>query len=474
VLDGIPPGSDSAEDPTDFTRVGLYVRAATYFASVRWKEPEHVGQLYPEFSEIDLRLRAAEYQPWQYRVAFYLMNRLDREHLTDWGYSDALASWRDGLKGKLVYKRDEAVNLSYLVAAHEQQENYGSVLDDLAAARRHARGRGRTALVDSVDLTSQVAGAYFDADRLGRARHAYRRVIRLCRWIRVYRRLGLLESVPVDAAEAEARASLAVCLARTGDFDGARREHRNAGLLVGRLTGDERAETEALHLLNYGWTLGQFGDVEAALGKVQRATQLARDGGRVLFEGLCLDSEASLLIDWRAADAALEPAKRAAEIGIGAHNARLCREANVTLALVHLRLGNLEDAWDAARAAARHRHSDHALGAFGMLGIAAFRLGRETEARAAFRDACTRARHRLEREPRAYHVLDCYGLALCGLALLGNPASMGDAITIYQDARKVTRAEGAVRRSDLLLELLGADSDPDLLEPARAAARGTG
>jgi tetratricopeptide (TPR) repeat protein len=451
LLDGVPrgEGADRDRDPPPLTQKALLHHAAAYFAGTRKGRVVQIDDLSAQFAEIDLRMRGEDYQ-----TALTLVYDIDREYLRSWGQSDAVAHWREQLRGKLDDPNAELHNLTMLALARRQQDDPRRAIEVLIDAEQRAKYRP-----DLVRIWIALASARWENGEVSKAARLYQQALDA-----VGKQMRL--------QEAKARSGLLLCLGETGRFEPALDQLGTARDLLEKLPDEESQTLEAELLLNAGWLHGLVGRTELALELLREGRKLAHRLHEELLEGLCLNAEASALIDDGHAHQAIEPAADAVVIGARTHNPNLSREANGMLALAYLCAGNLDAASGAADAAARYRRSRRALGAFALRGITAFRKGDQEAARLAFLDAHVQAEVLRERESRNFQVLDTHGLVLCGLALCGDLDQIDRAISAYQAARRVTRAPSAIRRSRRLLDELGHDRDPDELAAVRRAANG--
>jgi hypothetical protein len=475
----LPPGRDGdlalrrfAKDvnagnentPLEPWLTALYRKAADYYAGQQVRPVRNLDDLDPYFSEIELRMRSR-----QYSVAFEVMQDLDNRYLRGWGHSDALIDWRNDLRNVRMGRAQQAANLSQLVEALQQQEEEPADVDGLLQeAFRHVRRFG--APDKRLTLTLQVAGAHFDAGEYALAKERYRTVIRMCRATRVFYKLSLY------AEEAEAHSSLANTLANSGYFGEAEHEFVVAEACARRLSGDEHSAAEALRLLNLGWMRAQLGHRGDARVAVQRAAAKGKGSRPVLFQGLCLDAEAAILIDDKQPHEAVRLAAEAAGIGARERNIGLFRDANTTLALARLELGHLENAATAADDAVRHDRGAKMVGAWGLRGILAYLLDNNGKASDSFRRAKAAADQLIDRDKRAYQLFEEYAVVLCGVALCGlepPEATLRKAVKFAEDARTIApTASGAILRSERLLTHLGHGEDKDKLAPVRWAVGG--
>jgi hypothetical protein len=103
--------------------------------------------------------------------------------------------------------------------------------------------------------------------------------------------------------------------------------------------------------------------------------------------------------------------------------------------------------------------------------VIALRQGDRDAAREAFTAAVVQADALLALTPEYYRALDSKGLALCGLALLGEDAG-GLAADAYRAARAINREAGVVARVLRLFDALAVADTEGALAEARGAAAG--
>ena len=452
LLDGIPVGHPADRDrkPPPLTQLAMFQLAAEYFETRRRQRIERISDLSPWFAEIDLRIRGQDY-----RRALTLISTIDEDHLIGWGQSNAVAPWREELRGKLGDQHLELHNLSYLAYAWRLREDLNGAMTLLADAVKVAEQLGDGE--DLVRLQNELGSVLFENGEVTRAAKSYERGRKAARKQRM------------KLEEAKAQDGLMLCDAETGKFREALDRHGDAREA---LNGFDDKESEILRielLLNVAWIYSQLGQDVNALDLLREGRKLARKLREELLEGLILNSEAQVLIDGHPAQA-IEPATEAVLIGARTRNPNLSRDANTSLALAHLCAGNVNAASEAADAAAKYQHSRRALGAFALQGITAYRKGNLDKARLAFHRAHLQAETLRSRERRNYQVLDLDGLALCGLALCDDRTLLDRSVRAYRRARAITGEQGVVRRALRLLDELG--HDPEELSSVRRAATG--
>jgi tetratricopeptide (TPR) repeat protein len=459
VLDGIPVGqpTDRDLDPPPLTRLALLHVAAGYFVDARKRRVERIGDLAAWFAEIDLRIRGQDYTK-----ALRLIYEIDRDHLTGWGQSDTVAYWREELVGKVGDEALELHSLSWLAHARRLQEKLEQAKELLEDAVTRATHLGDKK--NLVRLHNDLGSVHFENGEVGKAEQFYKQALRGAR----------RQEMKLQAAKA--KDGLLLCAAETGRFPRALELRKEALAALRSVQDKDKKEAEIVEadlLLNLGGIQLQLGQNDEALGSLRNGRELARRLREDLLEGLILNAKAQLLIDGHPAQA-IAPATEAVAIGASIRSPQLSREANATLALANLCAGNLNAAREAADAAARYQRNRRVLGALALQGTIAFRKGDPEGARDAFRNAHMQAEMLRDRERKNYQVLDLDGLVLCGLALCGERDRFRRAIMAYEDARKITREPGVVRRTLRLLNELARESDePEELTKVRRAATGS-
>ncbi len=443
----VPPTADRPEGRDPFTLRILRLRGARYL-HLQWTRPHVMEDLWPQFSEIELRIAADD---WQH--AFELINRVDEEPLRRWGRSATLNRWRLDLHDKLDAEAQRP-NLSYLAAALDQQDNVAEAEEQLRALL------GLLAETTDVDnrarTRNQLGGVLFRHGRLAAARDLYAVAMRDST------RHGLRPEL------AEAQMGLALHQARTGHHDEALHYLDEADEV---LTSHPEPALRARLQLNRSWVLGQLGQSVSAIRLARSAGELASEADDQLLRGACLNGEATHRLYWEGSEPALRLALDAVGIGTTANNTPLLTEAYVTVALAHLFAGNEELAIEAATAATGLRRTLARLNAFAVLGLAAFAAGQVDKATSSFSQALADCDSRFHQDERDYSMLDSYGLMLSGLALTTRDRDRGRAaIDTYRHARGITRAIGAMDRNQRLLRCFVRRGDAVLLEQIRAAA----
>lgn len=222
-------------------------------------------------------------------------------------------------------------------------------------------------------------------------------------------------------------------------------------------------------LLNEAWVLGQLGERDRARSLLRECRRRADALDERGWKGRCILSEAQLALDDGDLQGAVTLAEDAYAIGVHNGNRWLCGVAMEVLAIARLEQDDLRDAARAADIVQRNRRS--VLG-FGLVGLAAYRLGHDVRARVAFNTGFMEASEWHQANEPDFQLLDAYGLVACGLALLGEPSCLATAVTVFKEVRNLTPAPGAVHRTLTLLKQFEPRADPAILEQVRTAAKG--
>ena len=143
----------------------------------------------------------------------------------------------------------------------------------------------------------------------------------------------------------------------------------------------------------------------------------------------------------------------------------------LSLALAHLLAGDPNLCQKTAQDAAAYDYLPSRAQMQLVLGIAQLRQDAHPEARQSF-TAVVEHTDALQHLPEDYFALERKGLALCGLALAGQPHQLPDAIATFRKARAITAAPGIVATTLSLLDAIAATDTTGRLKAARSAAQG--
>ena len=211
---------------------------------------------------------------------------------------------------------------------------------------------------------------------------------------------------------------------------------------------------------------GDVEDVEARLARTRDVVlaQLREQGPTVNLADAHTAAE-----NWSLAIECAENGTRVAdEIG----SAQGSSTGRVTLATAYLQADAFDAALATAQAARDYDYAPMSDNVALILGIASPRQGRANAAREAFGEAVNAADALLARTPGAYDELDNRALALCGLAIVDDPARASEASEAFHATRRITRADGIVARVLSLFDTLADGEETGTLAPVRAVAAG--
>jgi hypothetical protein len=156
------------------------------------------------------------------------------------------------------------------------------------------------------------------------------------------------------------------------------------------------------------------------------------------------------------------------EIGL----AQVSSEGRLQLAIVHVRIGDHEAAAALAQAGLDYEFASTSANLALVQGIALAHQDDKTDARRAMAEALDAADALLAATPDSYTSLDTRALALCGLAVTGDPSRLGEAADSFRRARAITRADGIVQRVMYLFDGLAACDETGRLARVRSAGTG--
>ena len=458
---GVP--ADRARTPRPRTQIALCHHAANYFTRLAEQtNVRRVEDLGRHFAAIGLRIQGGEHDD-----AFNLMNMIEDDYLEGWGHNDALLSSREQVEGHLGKANDEVDNLTRMAYAMSEREEHDNALDMLQRARsrnidvRNAESPHAEAQYawNELIITLEVAGTLFDAGWVTKAARLYASALRepLVRVSRV--------------REAQARSGLGLCQIETAEFDEAIGNF-TAGLSLIEHTADAEAASLRCELkFNMGVAeLYRGPSTDPALATLTSAHRLAEELQDRVLAAQIVDTMALATIgidDHRA----LAFAEHAATVGAETGSPELVREANGTLALIHLRLENTGDALAAANVAVEFWRTRRAFAGFALQGIALLRERQPGLAEGSFSQAHVSASELLREENNAYQLHEFDGLALAGLAVsTRSDAYLRQAEGAYCRARRITEAPGVVRLCLHNLNALLLGNNDTEFESIRAAA----
>jgi tetratricopeptide (TPR) repeat protein len=403
--------ADRQVEPTPFTRFALWHRGADYFHAVA-PPPEacrDVADLGPLLAEFDLRCAGREWE-----AAARVLLSFDRRCLHVWGLYRQMAELHERLRGRLddpVLRRRSVGNLG---TAYYRLARYPDAIACFQEALVLA-GPGQD-LHDRVTLLGELGNCLAD---LGRTTEA----------------LGYAE----------------------------------LALETARKLGDR--SLEAANLSRLGRRHGNLGDQGTAVRYCHQAVELAAGLDDRFLQGVLAENLAAVLVDAERHPAAMEHARRAVRIGEELGSPVVISSGSINLGLACLYSGDLEGAKAAAETAQRYELPNFYHYVLTLLGVTALRQGDEATARQAFQGAVRQTEAMLQLSGDNVGALDARGLAASGLVVLGEQGWVEEAVSAFQQARRVNSQAGIVQRVVRLLRALAAPPR-QLPDPIRTAASG--
>jgi tetratricopeptide (TPR) repeat protein len=447
LLARIPRGRDEDRDLPNppFTQVALLSRGADYFERTRAPVPKGIDDLGPQLMEIDLRARGGEHE-----LAAWLLLQIDTRYLLTWGYSQLVLDQHTALEGKLhdpaLAQASIATMGSACVQLGNLEEAVGYFRQALQLSEPLEDNRARKRLL------TNLGSAYYELGQTSRAMDHYEQALELAR--------------DEPAERPGPLSGLALCDGERGRFPAAIARSTEV-YAIARDIGDRRLQAE--QLANLGSFEGQRGNSSAAIDRLERGLDIAREIGYRLAQGLCLCNKAEVLIDQGRVAQAITVAAEAVVVGQEIGSAPLIWSASHVHALANLFNGDLPAARVAVDQACRYGSGHRTFMTFALQGVIALRQGQEAAAGEAWDSAIRGADQFLAEGHENFAALDAKGLALSGLAFLGQ-GNLDQAVAAYLAARRITSEPGVVNRAQRLLVELALVAGAAALEPARAAS----
>ncbi|GLI02934.1 AAA family ATPase [Phytohabitans aurantiacus] len=460
-LQRLAPGEpEDRQSPwRQMSRMALLHLAAEHFAGAHVPDAaaEDVDQLYAQFSEIDLRIRGGDHEK-----ALRAIEALDDAHLNRWGYREAIIPRLDALATGLADAGFDlrVRRLSRLAEAYRQRELPDRMIACLNEAQALIKPYSHPYY--HVVINIQLGAGLFDQGRVSQASAHYRRALRWTRGQFGYAR-----------QRASAHSGLATCYGRNGQFSRALRHAHRAARLLRRAGGEDVDGVGPRLRLHTAWIFSQLGQHGPAWSELSAGLRIASNQKERILEGQLLVLRARLLIAEGGAEPAMTAAGAAAEIGVLANNGELCRSANEILTLACLIRGDLEQARAAVDVPGRS--NGNVLG-LSLRGVVAYQEDELAEARTAFETACEKAESLCRSEPHDFLLLDAYGFASAGLAIVQperRDALLRAAEAAFTRSRALSSGgHGAVLAILQLLNQFTKHADTDVVDRLRIAASG--
>lgn len=229
---------------------------------------------------------------------------------------------------------------------------------------------------------------------------------------------------------------------------------------------------EGIDLCNLGLRYAEFGKTAEAMQCLENALNIAQEINAPLIEAGSRTILGVVYFGQGMFGKATAEFKRSIEIADNIGMIQLQTEARWRLALTSLCRDDFAGAREMAEAARQYHFPmcNHTTSL--ALAVAALRQGDRVTAHEAFGTALSQACEMLARTPKLYAAMDIKALALCGLALYGNPQHIPEAKDAFKTARAINSDSGYVR---LVLHLFDATAKADadgILTEVRVEAAG--
>jgi tetratricopeptide (TPR) repeat protein len=445
------PADRTAVEPRS-TRYGLRHRGAAYFEQTRkpreaWKQ---LDDLAPQLAEFELRHQGEDYD-----AAAAVLLDIDY-YLVLWGHYRLLVERHERLQGKLTDPAIEQAHTGNLGSALYRMGRYGHAI----ACYEHALALARCQ-VDRPRESGWLGNLGICYYSLGEFRRAID-----CHELA----LGIARDIGDWRGQATALSNLGICYEDLGETRRAIKFHEQ-GLGIARDIGDWRGQATALS--NLGLCYAGLGETRRAIEFHEQALAIARDIGHRVVEASALEYLGYCDADREVWEQAIQRYDEAIRIADEISFAQAQSEARYGLANVHLLLGELSAAREAAEAARTYDYPPNNASVSATLGVVLLRQGQADPARLAFTEAVAQADSLLEHTRDNYQALDSKTLGLCGLALLDDAARLPEAMIAVQAARAVNRDAGVVQRVLRLLDALAVADQDGILAPVRIIAAGS-
>ncbi|RZU76031.1 ATP/maltotriose-dependent transcriptional regulator MalT [Micromonospora kangleipakensis] len=394
-----------------------------------------VDDLQPHFAELDILLRAE-----LYGAAYELMEFID-EVLQRWDCELLLLDRREEIKELLDDPFDKMSNynaLGHLYAirgrfdaannAFAKALDYETSLEDLPSRRK---------------ILTNMAAMHWEHNETERAADLYGEALSMAeqhtdteQHTDIEDRMGALEG-------------LADCHRRWGEYAAAMQLARMA-LLSAQHASASRAVNIALKLGRWHAELGEMGNAARLVGVAELE---AAEHADPALRTACLDGRADLLLHPDRCREALDTAAMALAAARRQHSPVIQLQAQTTLCVAHLRLGELDEAGDAIERADRYRRAGRSLVVLALRALVAALRGHTAEANRRFEQLRREAQERRRRDPRDVGARQFEGYALSWRGLTDDRA-LQDATAAFRSARDQT-APAAPGIANRLAELVG-------------------
>ena len=402
--------------PQAWSRYALTNRAADYFAQARKPRAEwkKLDDLSAQLAEFDLRCAARDYD-----TAASVLLEFDSDYLVKWGHYRLMIDLHEKLNGKINDKNFERRSTGYLGYALLSTGKVKQAISHFEKALQMAKD-SKNRQAEGAWL-GNLATAHIDSGNIPKAIEYFEQALI------IDREVGDRVGEGVDFG------NLGNAYVNLGDASKAIEFHEQA-LEISQKTGDHGCESNDLN--NLGFALIILGDYQNAKKNLLQAIQIADEISRL-------------------------------DVKI---------EGRFRLAQIYLLESDLVNARATIEAALEYDVPQNNHNASALQGIIALRQGDEVAARGAFLRAIGQADEILSKTAEYYSALDAKGLALCGLAILGDSHLGGDchllAIETFRKARKIAPHAGVVKSVLRLFDELAKCDKDGILKDIREAAEG--
>ena len=454
ALSRVPRGTaaDRETDPPPFTQQALRHRGADYFEQTRtprqdWKT---LDDLAAQLSEFELR-----YQGEDYDTAARVLFAIDCEYLLPWGHYQMLGEMHRRLLGQLDDSTADAQCKNVLGMCYWRQGQFEAAIDmhqqALTGARQADDRLNELVAVGNIGICYQELGYFVRAIEFLQAT------------------LDMTREMGSRVNESGVLGNLSICHHKLGDFDQAVDVCLQATAIAREV---RETNLEACGLSFLGDCYRDLGRLTEAVSHYGQALAISRAEGYRYEESYALIGLADCQADLGAWREAAEHSQQAMDVADTIGNSEVQNGARQALARVRLLSGDPGAAEQAALAAQYHPYPSGSVRGPLLLGVARLRLGQPAAAARAFGNAVTHAGELIQRAEKAFAQHDMRGLALCGMALTGEPGRVAEAAAAFRAARAITSVPGAVSQVLGLFDVLATADDGGVLAAVRPAAAG--
>ncbi len=384
ALGRVPAGepADRDADPAPFTQQALRHRGADYFEQTRtprenWKT---LDDLAPQLAEFELR-----YQGQDYDTAAGVLLEISGNYLTTWGHYRLTIEMYQRLQGHLGDPWTDAASKNTLGFCYRVFGEFRLAIDLFEQALAINRTTGNQ-LGQSANL-GNLGNCYYELGQISLAIESHEQALAIAR------------EIGDQEAEATHLGNLGSCYHELGQISLAIESYEQA-LAIARATGDQ--EGEANHLGNLGSCNQNLGQIPQATGLYEQALAIERRIGYRYGESLDLVSLAGVYWILGAWGRAAEYSRQAIDVADAISYAQAQSKARLGSAKIHLLVGELLAAQQAAIAARGYDYPPDRAELSLLLGMAQLRQDQPAQAAREFGGAVTQADELLQQASGIY------------------------------------------------------------------------